>query len=44
MRIAVCDDEPLFLEMLREKLERYYRSLDLRIDAFSSGEALVRAV
>ena len=44
MRIGVCDDEPLFLDMLREKLEGYYRSLDLRIDGFSSGEALVRAV
>ena len=44
MRIGVCDDEPLFLDTLREKLEGYYRSLDLRIDDFSSGEALVRAV
>ena len=44
MRIGVCDDEPLFLDTLREKLEGYYRSLDLRIDGFSSGEALVRAV
>ena len=44
MRIGVCDDEPLFLDMLREKLEGYYRSLDLRIDGFSSGEALVMAV
>ena len=25
MRIGICDDEPVFLEIMRKELEAYYR-------------------
>lgn len=44
MKIAVCDDEKIFSEMMREVLEQYFRSLDVEIRTFSSGTALLREV
>lgn len=41
MRIAVCDDENTCLVELVNSIQRKYKSLDLIIDTFSSGEALV---
>ena len=44
MRIGICDDEPVFLEIMRKELEAYYRSLDLEVRAFSDGKELEKAV
>ena len=44
MKIAVCDDEPIFLEMIRKELEQYYKSLDVMIETFHSGEDLLRVI
>ena len=44
MKIAVCDDDPFFLKLVSEELEQYYKSLDMCIEAFSSGTELIRAV
>lgn len=44
MKIAVCDDEPVFLEIVKRELEQYYQSLDVEIKKFSSGKALIQAV
>ena len=44
MRIGICDDEPVFLEIMRKELEAYYRSLDLEVRAFSDGKELEEAV
>ena len=41
MRIAVCDDENICLTELVNLIQRKYKSLDLIIDTFSSGEALI---
>lgn len=41
MRIAICDDEPLWREQLAERLEKYYKSLDVLIQCFESGEKLL---
>ena len=43
MKIAVCDDDPFFLKLVSEELEQYYKSLDMCIEAFSSGTELIRA-
>jgi DNA-binding LytR/AlgR family response regulator len=42
-KIAICDDESLFTEELKELLSGYMveKGLDFEIDAFSSGEQLV---
>ena len=42
MRIAVCDDEKVFGESLKGYLESYYRSLDVLIEVFYSGQALLQ--
>lgn len=42
MRIAVCDDEEVFLIQLRNNIEKYYNSLDLVIDTFESGEDFLK--
>lgn len=43
-KIAICDDESLFTEELRELLSGYMmeKGLDFEIDTYSSGEALVQ--
>lgn len=43
MKIAICDDEDIFREQLKNDLEAYYRSLDVLIHSVSSGEALLEA-
>ena len=42
MRIGICDDEPVFLEIMRKELEAYYRSLDLEVRAFLTERSLRR--
>lgn len=44
MKIAVCDDEPIFLEIMKKELEQYFRSLDVEIRTFSNGAALLQEV
>lgn len=44
MRIGICDDQPVCCERLKSQLEKYYRSLDVKMDAFGTGEQLIRAV
>lgn len=44
MKIAVCDDDLIFQRQIKEELDRYYRSLDVLIEVFSSGESLLEAV
>ena len=44
MRIGICDDEPVFQEIMRRELEAYYRSLDLEVRVFSDGTELEEAV
>lgn len=41
MKIAVCDDESIFREQLKTELEQYYRSLDVLVECYSSGEELL---
>lgn len=40
MKIAICDDEECFRTKLSQYLYKYYRSLDIIIDSFPSGEKL----
>ena len=42
-KIAICDDENLFTEELKELISRYMveKGLVFEIDTYSSGEALV---
>lgn len=44
MRIAVCDDEKIFREKLYTYLNKYYKSLDIIIDSFPSGEKLLEKI
>ena len=41
MRIAICDDNQTFADTMANYIETEYRSLDLLIEFFSSGEELV---
>ncbi len=41
MRIAVCDDETTWIEQTKKRLEQVYVSLDLLVETFSSGKALL---
>ena len=41
MRIAVCEDETLFRAQIVTEIEKYYHSLDVIVDGFSSGEELI---
>ena len=43
MKIAICDDEVVFQQELKDKLEKYYNSLDVLIQGFTTGEALVKS-
>ncbi len=38
MKIAICDDEKIFRDQLKHYLVKYYRSLDVVIETFPSGE------
>lgn len=42
MKIAICDDEEIFSLKLQEYLENYYKSIDLIIDKFKSGEDFIK--
>ena len=42
MRIAICDDEQQFLNDFRCITDRLYRSMDILVDGFSSGRALLK--
>ena len=44
MRIAICDDDAKLMAHLHAFLEKTYRSLELLIDDFTAGEALLRAL
>ena len=41
MRIAVCDDETMWADQTKKRLEQVYVSLDLLVETFSSGKALI---
>ena len=43
VKIAICDDEPVFFDQLKQYLEKYYKSLDVIIDVFASGESFLNA-
>lgn len=43
MRIAVCDDENTFLCMICNRIESYYKSLDVCCIPFSDGSELIKA-
>jgi len=40
-RIAICDDNQTFAKMLADYIEAEYKSLDLLIEFFTSGEELI---
>lgn len=42
MRIAVCDDERLFIDRIVENIEKRYKDLDTVIHSFSSGEEFLK--
>lgn len=42
MKIAICDDSSIFREQLHKELREYFCSLDVSIQPFSSGEALLQ--
>lgn len=41
MRIAICDDEKIWMENTKQCLEQVYVSLDLLIETFSDGKQLL---
>lgn len=41
MRIAICDDEKVYLDCTRNVLEKAYKSLDLKVDVFGDGSSLL---
>ena len=41
MRIAICDDDQVFAQILATYIENAYKSLDLLIEFFASGEELL---
>lgn len=44
MKIAICDDDSVLREQLKNKLEGYFQSLDVLIQNFSSGEDLIDGI
>ena len=44
MRVAICDDENMQLSETKASLESAYKSLDLVVDTYHSGAALLDAV
>ena len=44
MKIAICDDNSIMREELRVLLEEYYKSLDVVIEQFASGEDICQTV
>ena len=43
MRIAVCDDEKVFLQMICNKIDSFYKSLDVCCIAFGDGSEIIKA-
>lgn len=43
MRIAVCDDEKIFLDIICHKIEEFYKSLDICCIPFSDGSEVISA-
>lgn len=43
MKIAICDDNDIFLKELKEELEKYFRDMDVLILEYHSGEELLEA-
>lgn len=43
MRIAVCDDEKYFRDTICDKINAFFRSLDVLCLTFESGAALITA-
>jgi two-component system LytT family response regulator len=44
MKIALCDDNSIFRNDVRVKVEAYFNSLDIIIDEYESGESLLKAL
>ena len=43
MRIAVCDDEKVFLQNICNKIDSFYKSLDVCCIPFGDGSEIIRA-
>ena len=45
MRIAICDDEKMIRELLKEKIQKYYFSnnMDFSIQTFENGEKVLES-
>ncbi len=41
MRVAVCDDEEIFQEQIRNLIDKIYNSMDVIVDVFSEGKQLL---
>ena len=41
MRVAVCDDEEIFQEQIRNLIDKIYNSMDVIVDMFSEGKKLL---
>lgn len=44
MKIGICDDEYYMRQKVREEIDDYYKSLDIRTLTFASGQELLNAV
>lgn len=44
MQIAICDDDPAVLADLSDFINRTYRDMDMLVDTYPSGEALLAAM
>ena len=44
MKLALCDDNSIFRNDVRVKVEAYFNSLDIIIDEYESGESLLKAL
>ena len=42
MKIAVCEDEKIFRDRLVTMIEEFYHSIDVIVEEFPSGEALLK--
>ena len=43
MRIAICDDEKIFLDKICKEIENFYKSLDIECIPFSDGKEVLLA-
>lgn len=44
MRIAICDDEKMICDLIKNKIEKYYshQNTDFQIQLFYSGEEMLK--